>query len=202
MVKEGTPLTYVTSTNAYWQLITNRNARITNLKHLDDKMLAMTRYSATDLLADRAVAMSGLKPERVFRVQINDVGVRLKMLQNNSMDAMMLTEPQAAVARIGKHRVLLDSRKLDISLGAFAFRSELMEDKGRKKQIDIFLRAYNMACDSINEHGVAAYRELVARYCGVGEAAADSIPAGLKFGHAAAPRKKDIELADSWLARQ
>ena len=77
-----------------------------------------------------------------------------------------------------------------------------MEDKGRKKQIDIFLRAYNMACDSINEHGVAAYRELVARYCGVGEAAADSIPAGLKFGHAAVPRKKDIELADSWLARQ
>lgn len=202
MVKEGTPLKYVTATNAYWQLITNRNARITNLKHLDDKMLAMTRYSATDLLADRAVAMSGLKPERVFRVQINDVGIRLKMLQNNSMDAMMLTEPQAAVARMGKNRVLLDSRKLDISLGAIAFRAGLFNDKQRKKQIDIFIKAYDMACDSIDKHGVAAYKSLIAVYCGVGEEAADSIPADLKFRHAAPPRAKDIGLADSWLARQ
>ena len=48
--KQGDSLRYLTATNAYWQLVTNRGARILDLKHLDDKMLAMTRYSVTDLL--------------------------------------------------------------------------------------------------------------------------------------------------------
>ena len=36
MIQLGTPLRYVASTNAYWLLISNRNQRITQLKHLDD----------------------------------------------------------------------------------------------------------------------------------------------------------------------
>ena len=45
MQQRGTKLRYVTVTNAYWQLVTNRNARIHQLKQLDDKMGAMTRFS-------------------------------------------------------------------------------------------------------------------------------------------------------------
>ncbi len=197
----GTPLTYVTATNAYWQLITNHNARISNLKHLDDKMVAMTRFSATNLLCDYAVDESGLNSENVFRVQINDVDIRLRMLQNNSMDAMLLTEPQATVARVGGHRVLRDSRSLDIRLGAVAFRAEALEDSTRKWQMDVFVRAYNMACDSIAKYGLAKYRQLVAECCGVSRETADSIPHDLKFTHAASPRAKDIEVADNWLKK-
>lgn len=200
--EQGVPLDVVTATNAYWQLLTNRNARIVSLKHLDDKMLAMTRFSATALLADRAVRMGGLTPERVFRIQINDVGIRLRMIENNSMDAMLLTEPQATEARLGKHRVLMDTRKQDICLGAVAFRAEVLEDKMRKKQVDIFLKAYNMACDTINKNGITTYKALIASYCNVGESVVDSIPKDLRFAHAAPPRKKDIELAESWLNRQ
>jgi NitT/TauT family transport system substrate-binding protein len=50
MMQQGAKIEYLTATNAYWQLVSNRVARITDLKHLDDKMLAMTRYSVTDLL--------------------------------------------------------------------------------------------------------------------------------------------------------
>ena len=85
MMKQDSLIEYLTATNAYWQLISNRVARITDLKHLDDKMLAMTRYSVTDLLGDLAVDSAKLKPERVFRIQINDVNVRLKMLENNEI---------------------------------------------------------------------------------------------------------------------
>ena len=202
LTHEGTLLAYVAATNAYWQLVTNRNARIVRLDQLDDKMVAMARFSATHLLSDEAVSRGGLDPERVFRVQINDVGVRLRMLQNNSMDAMLLTEPQAAAARRDKHRVLLDTRRMDMNLGAIAFGSRQLKDKERRRQIDIFLKAYNMACDSINKNGVGAYRKLIARCCGVPEAVVDSIPRDLKFEHAAAPRPKDIETADKWLGKQ
>lgn len=201
MIRQGMKLTYVTATNAYWQLITNRNARILNLKHLDGKMIAMTRYSATDLLADEAVLKSGLKSEYVFRVQINDVGIRLRMLLNNSMDALVLTEPQATAARVAKNHVLLDTRKLDMNLGAFVFRTELYRDNKRKKQISTFVKAYNMACDSINKNGVAAYLPLILDKSGIDVDIVDSIPRNIKFRYISAPRKKDIELADKWLEK-
>lgn len=198
----GTPLTYVAATNAYWQLITNRNARIKELKQLNDKMLAMTRYSATDLLADYAVDSVGLVPEMVFRIQINDEGVRLKMLQNNEMDALLLTEPQATEARLQKNPVLMDSRRLDLRLGAIALRTDVTADTTRQKQVAVMLKAYDMACDSINKHGVRAYRALIAKCCGVTEAVAGALPKDLKFAHAASPRKEDIGRAEKWLTEK
>lgn len=199
MAAKGTALTYVAATNAYWQLITNRNARIGGLKQLNDKMVAMTRFSATDLLADYAIDSVKLDRNHVFKVQINDVTVRLDMIRNNEMDAMLLTEPQAAAARQLKHKVVMDSRKLDLRFGAIAFRKKAIGDKERKRQLDIFLKAYNMACDSINKNGIARYADLVADYCHVRRDAVEAIGSDIKFRHAEPPRQKDIDRADKWL---
>lgn len=202
MIKLGTPLKYVASTNAYWLLITNHHQRITQLKHLDDKMLAMTRYSVTDLMGDLAVDSAKLKPERVFRIQINDVNVRLKMIENNEMDAMLLTEPQATQALLQKHKVILDTRKEDIQMGVVVFREKGMDDQNRKKQMEVFLKGYNDACDSINKYGVRHYRDVIRKYYQVSEQALKALPDSLQFEHAIGPRQKDIERAQQWLSKK
>lgn len=202
MKQQGTPLKYVAATNAYWLLISNRQLRMSNLKHLDDRMLAMTRYSVTDLLGDLAVDSAKLKTERVFRVQINDVNIRLKMLENNEMDAMLLTEPQATQALLGKHKVLLDTRKLDMQMGVFAFCTKGMDDKNRRRQMDVFLKGYNEACDSLNHYGVLHYRDVIRKHYQISENALKKLPDSLKFQHAAAPRQKDVELAQKWLSKK
>lgn len=198
-IGQGVPLAYVSATDAYWLLIANRNSRIRELKQLYDKMLAMTRYSVTDLLADYAVDSAKVKDERVFRVQINDVTVRLDMLRNNEMDAMWLTEPQATAALLLKNNAIMDSRKLDFRPGAIVVRSDKQGDKNRKKQLEAFKWAYNMACDSINKYGVGHYRKLVCDFCGVDAAVADTIGTKIRFSHMASPRKADIDRADKWL---
>ena len=202
MMKQATPIEYLTATNAYWQLVSNRVARITDLKHLDDKMLAMTRYSVTDMIGDMAVDSAKLKPERVFRIQINDVNVRLKMLENNEMDALVMTEPQAAQARWLKHRVIFDTRQQDMQMGAIVVRSKGMDDKNRKRQMEVFVKGYNEACDSINKFGVSHYKDLVMKYCNVKREAVDTIPKSLKFSHIVKPREKDIERAQKWLSKK
>ena len=202
MTKLGTPLKYFASTNAYWLLISNRQARITQLKHLDDKMLAMTRYSVTDLLGDLAVDSAKLKSERVFRIQVNDVNVRLKMLENNEMDALLLTEPQATQALLQKHKVILDTRQEDIQMGAIVFRTEGMDHPKRKQQMAVFLKGYNEACDSINKYGVRHYRDVIRKYCTISEQALKSLPDSLKYEHAVGPRQKDIERAQNWLSKK
>lgn len=200
MMSQGTPLKYVSATNAYWLLIGNRQSRITLLKHLDDKMLAMTRYSVTDLLGDIAVDSARLKQERVFRIQVNDVNLRLKMLENNEMDALLLTEPQATQALLQKHKVLLDTRLLDMRMGAIVFRTKGLEGKERQLQMAAFLKGYNAACDSINRFGVRHYGAIVKKYCAVSGPAMKLLPDSLKFGPITEPRQQDIERARKWLS--
>lgn len=198
MNKSGAKVKPQIATAAYWQLLTNRNSRIRQLNQLDDKMVAMTRYSVTDMLADHVVDSAKLKSERVFKVQINDVNVRLQMLLNNEMDAMFVTEPQATLARLAKHKVLLDTRKMNWHMGVIAFREKPMKDVDRKRQYDVFVKAYNQACDSINKNGIARYAHLMEKYCRTRSAVLDSIPK-TKFPHAVGPREKDVLRAEKYI---
>lgn len=190
--KRGTQLTYPISTGSYWQLITNRKARISDLKQLSDKMIAMTRYSVTDYLADLAVDSAKPKSD-VYRVQINDVNIRLKMLLNNEMDAVLLTEPQATKAVLEKNVKLMDSRDKNLYPGVFAFRVKGLKEPNRQKQLDLFVKAYNMAVDSINHFGLQHYSDLIRKYCAVDEQTVKALPK-LKYSKAKSPRQHDLDV--------
>ena len=198
MKRQGLALTYVASTPLSWQFITNKKARIKELKQLTDKMIAMSRFSATAMLADIAVDSSRLKSEVVFRVQVNNPQIRLKMLLNNEMDAVLLPEPQATVARLAGNPVIMDAKNKDLRMGAIVFTDKAMNDSRRRSQIDAFVKAYNQACDSINRYGIASYAGIIKKYMDVDDRTVRSLPK-VKFEHAARPREKDITRANSWL---
>ena len=202
MERRGTKIRYEAATNTRWQLVTNRNARVRQLKQLDDKMVAMTRYSATDLLTDRVVDSVKLDKDRVFKVQINDVHVRLLMLQNNEMDALWLTEPQATVARLMKHNVVYDTGKENVQLGVLAFREKEMQRQARAQQLQLFVKAYDQACDSINKYGVRHYRDLIVKRCKMKANMVDSLPDDIKYEHVRGPRERDVALAERWLGKK
>lgn len=201
IAKRGTKMRYVATTNAYWQLVTNRNSRIRQLKQLDDKMVAMTRYSVTDMLTDYAVDSAKLDKDHVFKVQVNDLSVRMQMLQNNIMDALCLTEPQATVARTMKHAVVLDTRSLGWQMGVLVFREKEMQRQARSKQLDLFVKAYNQACDSINKYGLTHYRDIIVKRCRLKKEMVDSLPKNLKYAHAAGPRQEDFAIVEKWMEK-
>lgn len=198
MKMQGLRLDYMTSTNAYWQLISNRTARIKNLKQLNDKMVAMTRFSATAMLVDCAVDSGRLKQEDVFKVQINDVNLRLKMLLNNEIDAIIVTEPQATTARLHKNTMLMDSRKNDLRLGVIAFRRDVMNNSYRQKQLQVFMNGYNSACDSLNKYGFTKYYDIIYKYYKTDRKTVEALPK-MVFDKGIAPRKTDIDAVDKWL---
>ena len=202
MDRKGTKMRYWAVTNAYWQLVTNRNARIKQLKQLEDKMVAMTRYSVTDMLADRATDSAKLDKDHVFKVQVNDVFVRMQMLQNNIMDALCLTEPQASQARQMKHPVVLDTKSLDWQMGVIVFNEKEMQRHGRAKQLGLFVKAYDQACDSLNKYGLMHYRTIIKNRCHLKKEQLDALPKDLKFPHAKAPRQKDIDVVTKWLEKK
>lgn len=177
--KEGLGCVARTSTCASWQLLSNKNAKITNLTQLEDKMIASTRFSATHMLADIIMNEAGYSDDKTFLVQINDINIRLMMLRNNEMDAAMLPEPYATLARMDNHNVLKDSRQMGLQLGALAFRTS--KDSIKNQNIDKLLVIYEQICDKIDESGLTSYRKLISEYCNIKESLVDSIPLDIKF---------------------
>ena len=195
MAAKGVKLEYLSATNAYWQLIANRRARLKNVSQFGDKMIAMTRFSATDYLCDHV--LKGVKTSSVvFRIQVNDVNVRMKMLLNNEMDAAWLPEPYATEARLQGNVVVSDSRDLKRSLGVIALRKEVKADARRRKQVEAFVKAYDMACDSIAKYGMANYRDVLRKYYKVDDKTLRQFPK-IRFSHISKPQTKDLELADA-----
>ena len=182
--KRGTPIIYKASTPACWQLIANKKARLKSIARLEDRMVAMTRFSATDYLTDKAIEGVKMKTP-LFKIQINDVLIRLEMLLNNEIDAMWLPEPQATTARLQHHGVLADSRTLKVSFGVLAFNKKRIESKHRQAQMAQFVRGYDAACDSINRYGVQHYRSIIQKYCKCDARTVAALPA-LKYRPAGA----------------
>lgn len=195
--QQGTPLHYTTSTILHWQLITNKMARIKLLSQLEDKMIAMTRYSATAMLADHAVDSVQLASDHVFRIQVNDIGVRLSMMESNIIDALFIPEPQATQTRLTGCPVLMDTRDMDWQMGVIAFHEKAYQY--RRQQIDDFMEVYNAACDTINSQGIKHYRSLIEKCCGVKPVTIDSLPSTIHFSHAESPRQVDVARVQKWL---
>ena len=199
--KQGLPLHYATVTALSWQLLTSRQARINTLPQLDDKMLAMTRYSGTSLVAALLVDSTELQPERVFRIQVNDVAVRLDMLRTGVMDALLLPEPQASAARKSGARQLYDSRQSDLCLGVMVFTQKAMADSMRHQQIETLLHVYATVCDTLTATGLKPYKPLIASRCRLNISDLDSLCLDMTYPTVQEPRQVDIDRAKSWLEK-
>lgn len=182
MADKGLRFTTFVKTGTYWLLVANRMARIKKLNQLGDKMVAMTRFSATDYLTDEA--LKGVKTSaQMFKVQINDVNIRLNMLLNNEMDAAWLAEPYATEATLKNYPVMCDSRDIDKNLGEIVFLTKSLSDKRRMQQYALFSKAYDMACDSLNEKGMSKYADVITKYYKVSKVGIKSLPK-IKFAKA------------------
>lgn len=192
--KKKVLLHYLTSTNASWKLIADRQSKITKPSDLSDKIVAMTRFSATDLFTDRVLKKA--KPKyKVFRVQINNVFIRLKMLTNHEIDAYWFQEPQATVAMQADNVLLYDTSESGINLGVLA----IIDHEDRSEQEAAFAEAYNKAVEQINERGIKHFAPLIKKYMGLTDAQVEALPT-IKYTTIARPRQVDLLKAMDFVA--
>jgi hypothetical protein len=185
---------YLTDTNLNWQLIADKDSKLKQLSDLSDKIVAMTRFSGTDLLTDMAVKKT--KPKyQVFRVQVNDVLVRLAMLQNHEIDAYWFAEPQITKALSADNNSLFNSEDAGVHLGVVA----IMDKVRRQDEEAAFAAAYDKAVEQINKNGVKYYSALIQKYMKVDESVVRALP-DIKYTKIGPPRKADLLMARNFLS--
>ena len=185
---------YLTDTNLNWQLIADKDSKLKQLSDLSDKIVAMTRFSGTDLLTDMAVKKA--KPKyQVFRVQVNDVLVRLAMLQNHEIDAYWFAEPQITKALSADNNSLFNSEDAGVHLGVVA----IMDKVRRQDEEAAFAAAYDKAVEQINKNGVKYYSALIQKYMKVDESVVRALP-DIKYTKIGPPRKANLLMARNFLS--
>jgi len=185
---------YLTDTNLNWQLIADKDSKLKQLSDLSDKIVAMTRFSGTDLLTDMAVKKTNPKYQ-VFRVQVNDVLVRLAMLQNHEIDAYWFSEPQITKALSADNNSLFNSEDAGVHLGVVA----IMDKVRRQDEEAAFAEAYDKAVEQINKNGVKYYSALIQKYMKVDESVVRALP-DIKYTKIGPPRKADLLMARNFLS--
>ena len=185
---------YLTDTNLNWQLIADKDSKLKQLSDLSDKIVAMTRFSGTDLLTDMAVKKA--KPKyQVFRVQVNDVLVRLAMLQNHEIDAYWFSEPQITKALSADNNSLFNSEDAGVHLGVVA----IMDKVRRQDEEAAFAEAYDKAVEQINKNGVKYYSALIQKYMKVDESVVRALP-DIKYTKIGPAGKANLLMARNFLS--
>lgn len=138
-----------------WQFLTAKKARISRLEQLGDKLIAADSHGESHRLAEQAIDSLVKKGQLVFIVQVEDLGVRLKMLSTGNVDAALLPEPYATKARKQGAKVI--ERVKSKPRGVLAMRKSAMADTTRQQQYSRFLAAVAIAEDSIRQYGKTQY---------------------------------------------
>ncbi len=190
---------YLTSTELHWSLVTGKVARLNRLEQFGDKMVASTRFSATDYLTDQA--FKDIKTtSNVYRVQINDVNIRLGMMLNNEMDAAWFAEPYTTRAINAGNKLVLSPKRDELKFGVLAFRAKYAEKAENKTLLANLAKAYSSACDSLNKNGLQAYSVEIMKYCQTDTSVVNHLPK-MVFTHTEKPGEKVLDAVKEYLSR-
>ena len=156
-------------TEGRWCFIASRKGKIRKLKDLHEKMVGITRWSLADTLCNIVVNQAGVDQQDVYRPQINNVKLRMRMLRENLLDAAILPEPYASWAKAEKHRILFeypkdvvpsDSVMRKTRITGFFVRRNFTRDTLRLKQLQLLEKVYRKARKMLETEGLSAIDSL------------------------------------------
>lgn len=181
-------LDYMTETNATWQLLATPQSGVKSPEDLGDKIIGLTFNSIIQYLTIRVFSAHDINSS-FYGSQINDIFIRLRMLNNNQIDAIWTSEPQTTQAKLLGNREIYSSVKENFIPGAIVYVNNPKIEHQRA-----FEAAYNKAVDLLNSHSVQYFAPLIKKYMKVDDKVVAKLPK-MTYKRVIMPREKDIDKA-------
>lgn len=143
------PVRFIFATKRPLQIVPNKVLRISKIDQLDDRMIALSRYSQEDYYCDKIVNSIAKRKGQILRPQINSVELRVKMLTSGQLDAVILPQMQAYKAK----QVGYSPLKVDVQLpdGFAGFAINTNSIKKKDIRINKLEDAYNLVVAKLNK---------------------------------------------------
>lgn len=145
-----------------WGVVVAPGLRAGSIKELPDRLMGMSRYSASDLFASQALSNANMDYDDMLRAQANDFGVRANMVVQAQTEVAVLPEPFLAWAGKLKARTLWQVPETEAAVGCLAAQPDVLASKRRSAQVELLLKGYNIAVKHISKKGLQGCDTLVA----------------------------------------
>lgn len=140
---KGTAVEPLFATRREWALVATKSLRTQKLQDVSSRMIAGTRLSAVDFLADSIETRLSQTNGPMLRPQINDLRIRQRMLTNAQVDAALLPVPIAMQAVQAGGKKLFESGEATRNRTGFIVKSQLLEDSIQSNRLNILRQAYD-----------------------------------------------------------
>jgi NitT/TauT family transport system substrate-binding protein len=126
---------------------------------LRGKTIAISPHTTIEYLSDRILEANGVPPGTLINTHIQNIHLRMSLLQQKKLDAALLPEPLASMAVVQGGKILLDNRTLPYAHAVLLFRKESIQN--RTDQVQRFHTAMWAGIRMMNQNP-QAHREAIA----------------------------------------
>jgi len=178
-------------------LMTSPNSSIEKPEDLIGKEVAISRNTIIEFMADQMLSYKGIDPEKVNKVFVAKMPMRVEMLLQDRVAAAVLPDPLASWAEANGAKVLIDDTKLPVNLSqsVFFFREDVLQS--RKEAVVGFLKAFAEGAQQVTSNP-QKYRNLFIEKVRIPVELQKTFPVPT-FSPPQLPTKENVQLVLNWL---
>lgn len=192
----GFDVKITSKTKGSFQLVTGKDARISNLEELKGKTIGISQNTIIEYITDKILEKAHIDAHTVEKIIIPKIPTRLEMLAKGNIDMAVLPEPLASLAVGAGGKILGSSDLLGLNPGVVLFTQEAVHTKS--KEIRALYRAYNQAVAYLNKEKPENYMDILTKEASFPESVKDTwiLP---NFSNASMPSEKELREVLNWL---
>ncbi len=202
-MESETSIRAILQSQGTYSLLMMRDSTLTDLLKMKERMIAISRLSATDYWCDALIDQNDfLTQEDIYRPQIHDVRLRSEMLYNKLLDAAILPEPYATWLEQEGHTRVFQSPTDSCLFGAWIIRNDSTLTDCLRNQIHAFMEVYQLSVAAINQAPQTdTLKTILREEYHLPSAFVDSLSIP-QFASAVLPTSQDVERAVKWLKQR
>ncbi len=177
-------------------IVASPNSNIQTIQDLKGKSIGISNNSIIEYVTDGILSQAGMGPSEVKKTTVAKIPVRMEMLINNQIDAIVVPDPHIsyAVAR-GAKVVADDTKGENLSQSVIIMTQKALT--GKTNAISLFYRSYTKAVKDINTDP-GQYKSLMVENINISEQIANSYKVQ-NYPEPQLPIEKDVNNIINWL---
>lgn len=193
---KGIPLRSVMQNDAYLCLVIRAGSKINSISQLKDINFCTSRNSFSEYATEFVLHKAGIPLEMVNEPEINQLPLRLLMLQGGQIDATFLPDPYASIAMNAGSHSLITTGDLNINQSTTIFSRKTLAKKS--ESVKALIQGYNLAIDYLLSHPKSDWGNVLTNQLKVPENVIGLI-ALPSYRHAQVPNLGEVNKAIAWL---
>lgn len=198
-VAGGLPLKFTSQCDGTFEMIVSKESNINNIEDLKGKQIAISRNTVIDFCSDLVMQKANSSSNEAEMVEINKIPLRLEMLNNNKIDATMLPDPFATIAKSGGNKSIISMDSLAIKVTGILFHQRVIDEKSIA--LKKLYKAYNQAIKDLQTEPASNFEELLIKEIGFPPAlvSSASLP---NYSEAKLPSEEALNATQVWLVEK